>query len=320
MSKHFTNIKSSSLPDSQAEITGSITVEYLNTCRAEAIKELNNKVSIPGFRSGHIPEDVLVKKLGEMSILEEAAEIALGREYSSIVEEAKVAAIGRPMIAITKLVPGTPLEFKVTTAVEPVFDLPDYKKISADAMSASEDLEVTEKEIEDVKKEIEGREINVDLAEGETVETKIKENLSKEKEFRAKEKKRLTIINELIKQTTISVPKVLVDAELQKMMGQFKDDVLRAGMQWDAYLKEIKKTEADIEADWKDKALDRAKSELIVSRIAQAEKIEPSVEELEKETAHIISHYPDADPLSARIYVYTILRNEQVFKFLEGNK
>ena len=320
MSKHFEKLKTTSLPNSEASITGSISVEYLNECRAEAIKALNARIALPGFRSGHIPKDVLIKKVGEMGVLEESAELALGREYQAIIREAGVKAIGRPQIAITKMVPNTPLEFKITTAVEPEFALPDYKKISTDVMNEPADLVVTDKEIEDVKKEIGERKIDVELAEGETIDSKIKENLSKEKEFRAAEKKRLALVDALVSATTVDVPNILVEAELDKMIGQFKDDILRAGLEWANYLKEIKKSEDDVRAEGRAKALDRAKAELLIDRIAMEEKIEPSEEELEKETKHLLSHYPDADPLRARIYVYTILRNEQVFKFLEGKK
>ncbi|MFZ2048701.1 MAG: trigger factor family protein, partial [Minisyncoccia bacterium] len=76
MSKHFTDIKSKTLPESEVEITGSISLEFINECRKEALKELGEKVNIDGFRKGHIPEDILVKRVGELAVLEESAEIA----------------------------------------------------------------------------------------------------------------------------------------------------------------------------------------------------------------------------------------------------
>ncbi|MES2214054.1 MAG: trigger factor [Patescibacteria group bacterium] len=317
MSKNFIDIQTTTLPNSEVEITGAITVEFLNACKVEALKELNNKVDISGFRKGHIPEDMLVKRLGETAILEESAEIALGREFPHLMKEAKVQSIGRPTITITKLVPGTPLEFKITTAVEPTFDLPDYKKIAKDAGDIK-DEGVTDKEIADVVEEINKREMKPDLKDGETLEAKIKESLTHEKKFRAKEKKRLAIIEKLVNETKIDVPKVLIDSELEKMMLGFKEDVSRAGVKWDDYLKEIKKSEDDIQSEWKDKALERAKAELIIIKIAEAEKIEPKSEEIEHEATHMLAHYPDADPFRLRVYVFTQMRNEKVFEFLEN--
>ncbi len=274
--KHFDNLKTKKLPDSEVEITGEITLSFLVECRAAALKELNNRSEIPGFRPGKIPEDVLIKKVGELGVLEESAEIALGKEYPNIIKELNVAAIGRPTISITKLAKDIPLEFKMITAVEPEFKLPDYKKIAKETK----------------------------LEEGE----------------KGKEKKRLAIIEKLVKETEILVPKILLESELAKMMGQFKDDVVRAGLKWEDYLKQIKKTEQDIEKEWKDQALARAKAELIVGKIAIEEKIEPTEAELEHETTHLLEHYKDADPLRVRVYVYTMMRNEKVLEFLETQK
>jgi FKBP-type peptidyl-prolyl cis-trans isomerase (trigger factor) len=318
MSKHFTDIKSKILPDSEVEITGSIIVEFINECRIEALKELNQKVSFDGFRKGHIPEDVLVKRLGEMAILEESAEIALGKEIYEIIKETKVQAIGRPIVVITKLALNVPLEFKITIAVEPEFKLPDYKKISKEIFEKEEKIEIIDKEVDDVLREIKEHNLNPDLKEGEDLNTKIKENLLMEKTLRAKEQKRQTVLEKMISMTEVVVPKILVQAELDRMMSQFMDEVTRAGLKWEEYLKTLKKTEAEVKAEWQDKALERAKAELLVSKIAIEEKIEPAEAELEHEVKHILEHYPEADPLRVRIYLFTQMRNQKVFEFLEN--
>lgn len=317
---HFTDLKVEKLPESEAEITGVLPVEFLNECRPEAIKTLGESVQIPGFRQGRVPEDVLVKQVGDMRILEETAEVALAREYSHILEEAKLSSIGQPQVSITKLAPGVPLEFMIRVALEPEFRLPDYKKIAADVASGTDDLDVTDAEIENVVKELEGRNINVELKEGETVQSRVKENLTEEKKFRAKEKKRLALVTELVKATDMSVPKILIEAELDKMTAQFKEDVSKMGVSFEDYLKELKKTEEEVRSEWRPQALDRVKAEAIVAKIAEAEKIEPKPEDLEHEAKHLLEHYPDADPFRVRVYVYTTLRNQMVLEFLENQK
>lgn len=318
--KHFDNLKTKKLPDSEVEITGEITLSFLVECRKEALKELNNNSTVDGFRQGKIPEEVLIKKVSELGVLEESAEIALGKEYPNIIKELNISAVGRPTVSIIKLAENIPLEFKITTEVEPEFKLPDYKKISKKINEVVEEIKVVDDEVKEVMEELKQREIKPELKEGEKLEDIIKKNLILEKEYKSKEKRRLSIINELIKETEINVPKVLVESELFKMLGQFKDDVVRAGMKWEDYLKNIKKSEEDIKNEWKDKALDRAKAELIVAKIAVEEKIEPVEAELEHETSHLLEHYKDADPINARVYVYTMMRNEKVFEFLEGLK
>ncbi len=318
--KHFDQLKTKKLPDSEVEITGEIALSFLVECRKEALKELNNRSEVAGFRPGKIPEDVLVKKVGELGVLEESAEIALGREYPNIIKELKIPAVGRPTVSITKLAENIPLEFKMVVAIEPEFKLPDYKKIAEKINAEILETKVEDGEVTEVVEEVKKQNIKVELKEGETIETKIKENLLKEKEIKNKEKKRLSIIDTLIKETEIEVPKILIESELLKMMGQFKDDVAHAGMKWEDYLKNIKKTEENIREEWKENAVKRAKAELIVSKIAVEEKIEPTEAELNHEVTHLLEHYKDADPLRARIYVFTMMRNEKVFEFLEGLK
>jgi FKBP-type peptidyl-prolyl cis-trans isomerase (trigger factor) len=276
MSSHFKINKVEKTPEAEAVIFGELTLEFLNECRAEAVKELNDHTNLPGFRAGKIPEEMLVKTVGEMRVLEETAEVALGREYGPILKEAseseKLSPIGRPQVAITKLAPGIPLEFKITIALEPEFVLPDYHKIAK---------EVTETD---------------------------------------KEKKRIKIVEDLVKATEIKIPKIIIESELEKMVGQFKDDVTRSGLKWEDYLTTIKKSEVEIRDEWRPKALERGKAELIVSKIAEREMLEPEADKLEGEAKHILEHYPEADPLRVRLFVYQTMRNQKVLEFLEGLK
>lgn len=325
--KHFDNLKVEKLPDSEAVITGELTLDVLKETRSEALKSLSERIEIPGFRKGNVPENILVKNLGEMKILEEVAEVALAHEYEAIMRESqkelKTSPIGRPHVAITKLAPGIPLEFKITVTLEPEFELPDYKKISKE-IKTEDKLEVTDKEVDAVLEEINKQGWKPELKEGEDLRTKAKENILEEKKFRAKEKKRLMIVENIVKATDIKIPKLLIESELDRMVAQFKDDVTRHGMNlpagrqgWDDYMKSIKKTEEDLRDEWREKAKDRSKAELIMLKIAERELLEPTTEELEGETKHILSHHPDADTLRVRIFVYQQLKNQKVLEFLE---
>lgn len=314
----FKLTKTERLPDSEALVTGEINLPFLVECRAEAVKYLNEKADIPGFRKGKVPENVLVKELGEMRILEESAEIALSKAYSEIMAEAKLSPIGRPQISITKMAPGVPLEFKIQVPLEPEFTLPDYKKIAASVEKEDVSTNVSDEEVAGFIEELKKRNIKPELKEGEKLEDKIKENLSLEKSMQARDRRRIKIMEDLVKETNISAPKALIEEELERMLAQFRDDVTRMGMDWNEYLKKAEKTEADIKNDWKDKALERVKAELIIAKLAETEKIEPDMHDVEHETEHLLHHYPDADPLRARIYIYSQLRTQKVLEFLEN--
>ena len=117
------------LPNSEVEIEVEVSAEYLQSFWSKAVAHVGEHIEIAGFRKGHIPENVLVGKMGEMSIVEESAEMALAEVYPKVVVEKNINAIGRPKVTITKMAKGSPLNFKAITAIVPEVKLPNYKKL-----------------------------------------------------------------------------------------------------------------------------------------------------------------------------------------------
>ncbi|MEM9336995.1 MAG: trigger factor [Patescibacteria group bacterium] len=136
------------LEGSEVKITGEIPFAELEKQRSAAIKHLGKDVQIDGFRPGHVPENVLVEKLGEMHILTEMAERAMAAVYPEVLAAHNIDAIGYPQIQITKIAPDNPLGFTATVAVVPEIKLPDYKSIAKEANGDKESLEVTDEELQ----------------------------------------------------------------------------------------------------------------------------------------------------------------------------
>lgn len=334
----YTNIEIKKLDNSQVEITGEILADELTKYREKALKNLSQNTEIKGFRKGNIPEDVLTKQVGEMTILQEIAELALSDQYPKIVLEHKVNPIGHPQVALTKLAPDENIGFKITTAVMPEVKLGDYKTIAGKISQEKEEIEVTDKDVEETiqtvrKQRAEGKE-EKDLPElnDEFVKTlgdfkdvddfknKLRENMKLEKERGAKEKRRNKIADAIIEKSTIELPQLLVDGELDRMMAQFKADVEQAGLTYDKYLEEVKKTDEDVKKEWTPIAEKKAKLQLVLNKIAVTEDITPKEDQVKKEMEHILSQHKDAPEDRVRTYVETMLTNEKVFEFLEGEK
>lgn len=355
MAKHYKDIKLTPLPEREVEIIGTITAEKMALMREKALKKLKESIEIQGFRKGHAPDSLIAQKVGEGSLMEEAAEIALTEEYPNILDEHKVDAIGRPEITITKIGVGSDMEFKVKTALMPEVKLADYKKIAKKSFSKEDKaVEITDKEVEDVittirqnlahekvhaeagggtehkHREVTDEDLPIvddefvkmigDFKDVEDFKSKIKENITKEKTIKEKDKKRTTVIEKIIEESTIDLPKIIIEGELDKMLAQFKDDVAQSGLSFEDYLKHIKKTEDDLKLEWKDTATKRAKSQVILNTIAKDESIAPKEEEIKKEMENILTHYKGADRFRVRMYVETFMTNELVFQFLESQK
>ncbi len=336
------NIKTTvkNLSETELEITCEIPTASFEKERPIALKKIGEEVSLPGFRKGHIPEAMLVQKFGDALILEEMANLAIDRAYPEILKEHRVASIGMPTVKITKLAKGNPFEFTLTFPVMPEIKLPDYKKIASEVMKGEEVTTATDEEIVKAQNELlkqfatkdaDGKEVlpelTLDVAQKfgpfTTVEeftTKISESISQEKEDRARSKKRMQVMEKVADEIKVKLPQVLIDGELHRMMGQFRQDIQQMGMKLEDYLKTIKKSEDDLRKEWLPDAEKRAKIQIALSRIAEAEKLEVIKEDLEKEVAFFLERYKDADHARATLHLEMILMNEKVFQFLESQK
>jgi trigger factor len=135
-------------PNSQVKIEGEIPFEELQKHREKAVKAFGKNMEVDGFRKGHVPEKVIVERVGEMTLLAEMAERAIGVVYPEIIKANNVEAIGHPQISITKIAPNNPLGFTAMVAVLPKIELPDYKKIAADINKNKASAEVTDAEVD----------------------------------------------------------------------------------------------------------------------------------------------------------------------------
>jgi len=140
--------------DSEVQIEGEIPFTELQKYRAKAIKDLGKNIKVDGFREGHIPDTVLVSKIGEMPILTEMAERAISAVYPEIIKANNIEAIGYPKIEITKIALENPLGFKATVAVLPKIELADYKRIATKINKTKSDITVTDEELDEQIKNI----------------------------------------------------------------------------------------------------------------------------------------------------------------------
>ena len=337
-----------SLPDSEVELTGDIPFEALSNYRTQAIARLKENAELPGFRKGHVPEDILIKKVGEISILEEAVEYCLADLYPKLVTAKKLNVVGRPVVRITKLAPGNSVGISIKTAVFPMVMLPDYRKV-ARGIKKEEPGPVTEEEVKiateairkNAGKKKEGpEEFEIpeltdafvksvgDFKDVADFNQKIRVHLVNERERIAREKRRGQMSDALIEPVQERVPAIFVESELQKILGQLREDVDRMGMSFEEYLKRMKKSEEEIRNDFKESARKRAVLQLTLNAIAEKEAVKIDPEDVKKEEEHILKHFSakggsssggkDIDRERVHIYVESVMRNEKTLQLLEN--
>ena len=101
------------------------------------------------------------------------------------------------------------------------------------------------------------------------------------------------IIEYAVGNSTIELPEVLVDQEIEVMHDEFRSQLARQGIGEAAYLKATSQSETDLHAEFRPRAEHRAKVLLVLSKIADAEGIEIPEAEVEAQVAAARARYED---------------------------
>lgn len=151
----------------------------------------------------------------------------------------------------------------------------------------------------------------------EDFKAKVREHLEIEKKQNNATKHRADITDNIIEKTDVTLPAILIDSELNQMWGQMEEDIKRADLNMDDYLGHIKKTKEELFAEWKPAAEKRAKLQLVLNEIAKAEDLTPDADKVTEQTKELMERFKDADEHRVRLYVASVLLNEEVMKLLE---
>ncbi len=338
--------------DKDCEVTLEIEVksEALNKLKDEAIKRIGESVKIDGFRPGNIPTKVIIEKVGEYTIYEEATRMFIDTNFVTILQDSKQFPINQPNISITKLAIGEDAEIKIEFAVAPEIEVADYKKIAKKQITENESKveQVTDVEVDNVilnlQREIAHHEYHQthdahDHSHGELelsevddafaqkvgpfqtvpeMKKAIHENLAANKAQREVEKRRIKLIDEVIEKSKIKYPEFLLKSEQSIMLEELKADVAQSGQPFGEYLKMINKTEDDVKEERKEMADKRVKTQLVLSKIANEEKLKADQVAVDEQVAEILKTHVNADKDNVRMFVERFELNQLVWKLLEA--
>lgn len=159
----------------------------------------------------------------------------------------------------------------------------------------------------------------------EALRALLRTNIGKEAEQKAEERAEIEIFDAIIEKTKFSeLPDVLVDAERKKMYYELTRDLERSGVSIENYLKDIKKTEEEINKDFTEQATKRAEAALISRHIAKANNITASEKEIDEEIQMMTDAYRDNPDYIANLKkpevrhtLATIITNKKVIKWLK---
>lgn len=105
--------------------------ETIDKAFEEAYTEIAKVATIPGFRTGKAPKE-LIKKQYAKEAKREVMDHVIPDAYQKTLEEHKIEPIGFPEITDLIFEEGKTMSFKATVDVRPKFKLKDYKKIQVE--------------------------------------------------------------------------------------------------------------------------------------------------------------------------------------------
>jgi len=429
------NFTKNNLPKSLLEVVVTMTFDELQPYLIKTAEKISETKKIEGFRPGKAPYDVVVRTVGEMFVMQNAASVAIEESLDKILDSEKIDAVAEPKVEVQKLAPNNDFIFKATFSILPEIKIMDLEKLK---VKAPAEIKIEEKEIdkvlEDLKKfkakesladkvaekgdkvimnlnvfvdnvpieggqtpnhsviigenlmipgfednllglkaneekefalkfpekyheqklagkmatfkikttgvyKIELPELNDEFAKAFGLPTlpdlkkNIESNLKREKESKENQKFELEILEILQEKSEFSeIPEVLINEETHRMVHELEDNVIKQGMNFEDYMKHLKKTEADMMLDFVPDAIKRVKTGLLIRELAKQQNIIASEEELKAETEKNIASYklnPQYEGKIAEIetnlrsaqaqqYFSNIIRNRKTLDFLKS--
>ena len=132
------------LEKSMAKLTIEVSADDLEKALQSAYKKQKNKISIPGFRKGKVPRQMIEKMYGAEIFYDDAANALIPKAYADAYDECEEEIVSRPQIDVVQIEKGQPFIFTATVALRPPVTLGQYKGLEVEKFSD----EVTEEDVE----------------------------------------------------------------------------------------------------------------------------------------------------------------------------
>ena len=146
------------LEKNMVKLTIEAGADELEKAIEKAYQKQKKKISIPGFRKGKVPRQMVEKMYGKEVFYEDAANELIPDAYDKALDECEEDIVSSPKIDVVQIEAGKPFIFTATVALKPEVKLGKYKGVQVDQM----DTEVTDEEIDqEINKERENNARNI---------------------------------------------------------------------------------------------------------------------------------------------------------------
>lgn len=139
------SVQVENLEKNMAKLTIEVSAEEVEKAIQAAYLKEKGKISIPGFRKGKVPRNMIEKMYGAAVFYEDAANTLIQDNYPSAVDESGIDIVSRPTIDVVQIESGKPFIFTAEVAVRPEVKLGKYLGVQVTKVDTSvSDEEVAE--------------------------------------------------------------------------------------------------------------------------------------------------------------------------------
>ena len=143
------SVQVENLEKSMAKLTVTVSAEDFEKALQRAYQKQKKNISIPGFRKGKVPRQVIEKMYGAGVFYEDAANSILPGAYADAAKESGLDITSTPQIDVTQIEKGKDFIFTATVALKPDVVLGQYKGVEV----PKPDRTVTDEDVEKALKE-----------------------------------------------------------------------------------------------------------------------------------------------------------------------
>ena len=136
------------LENNMAKLTIEVGADELEKAIEKVFQKQKKSISVPGFRKGKVPRQMVEKMYGREVFYEDAANELIPAAYEKAYDECEEEIVSSPKIAIVQLEAGKPFIFTAEVALKPEVTLGAYKGVKVDKVEVTVTDEEVDAEIE----------------------------------------------------------------------------------------------------------------------------------------------------------------------------
>lgn len=138
------SVQVENLEKNMAKLTIEVDAAEVEKAIQAAYMKEKKSISVPGFRKGKVPRQMIEKMYGAGIFYEEAVNTLIQENYPAAADESGIDIVSRPSIEVVQIETGKPFIFTAEVAVKPEVKLGKYLGVQVTKV----DTEVTDEEVD----------------------------------------------------------------------------------------------------------------------------------------------------------------------------